>query len=184
VRKLRVSAGWLAVAAFVAASVGCASAQPAATTACANPDLPAAILDGPPAASSKAPLATISVAAPATPLVLAVAATEQQRELGLMCVTALRAHAGMIFAFAKDGPYEFWMKRTLIPLDMVWLDAGGRVTAVAANVPASAMDTPDTAVARRSGKGRYVLELNPGEASTDGLAVGVALALPELSASE
>jgi hypothetical protein len=181
-----VLCAWLAAsaAAGAAASSPAPSASPRqATTACANPDLPAAILDGPPAEAPKTPLPLITVAAPKAQLHLAVAADEARRELGLMCVTALRRHAGMIFVFAHDGPYEFWMKRTLIPLDMVWVAADGRVTHVAAHAPSSTMDEPDDKVARRSGSGRYVIELTAGEAALDGLTDGVRLALPALSAS-
>jgi uncharacterized membrane protein (UPF0127 family) len=152
-----------------------------ATTDCANDRLPPSILNGSPARSAAPALGTIDVSAPKAPLHLALALDDQTRELGLMCVTRLHAHAGMLFAFARDDTWEFWMKRTLVPLDMVWLDASGRVTGVAANVPASTVTTPDAAVARRSGHGRYVVELPAGEAKPDGLLLGTKLVLPPLA---
>jgi uncharacterized membrane protein (UPF0127 family) len=153
----------------------------AATTACANDRLPPSILNGSPARSVAPALGTIDVSAPKAPLHLALALDDQTRELGLMCVTRLHAHAGMLVAFTRDDTWEFWMKRTLVPLDMVWLDASGRVTGIAANVPASTVTTPDAAVARRTGHGRYVVELRAGEAKPDGLFVGTKLVLPPLA---
>ncbi len=121
---------------------------------------------------------TETVVAPSARLALAIAATEAQRESGLMCVTKLHKHAGMIFVFDRDDTVRFWMKHTLIPLDMVWLDTNGRVTTLASHVPAATLETPDDKVARRSGIGRYVIELNSGEAVKDGIHIGVRLKLP------
>jgi uncharacterized membrane protein (UPF0127 family) len=101
-----------------------------------------------------------------------------------MCVTKLRPQRGMIFVFAQSGRWDFWMKNTLVPLDMVWLDADGTVTTVAADVPAATRTTPDDAVARRSGNGLYVIELTAGEAAVDHLVVGKRLSLPALHASQ
>jgi uncharacterized membrane protein (UPF0127 family) len=132
----------------------------------------------------KTELRTVRVGAPAHGLVLAVAATEHNRELGLMCVTALKADAGMIFVFTASGEYDFWMKNTLIPLDMVWVDGDGTVTNVAAAVPASTRDEADDKVARRAGHGKYVIELRSGDAAKAGIVKGARLTLPELAAAE
>ena len=170
----------VATAALVAAPACAADGGPVgALTACANPALPHDILGGPFApAVAPAPLPTIRVAGAAVPLVLAVASDEHARELGLMCVTRLRPHAGMIFVFSAASVQEFWMKNTLVPLDMVWVDAGGTVTTVAGNVPASTRSTPDDVVARRRGVGLYVIELAAGEAAADGISAGTKLLLP------
>jgi len=155
----------------------------AADPACADPKLPAAILDGAfPAHDGTLPLVEIGGAA--VPLHVAVASDEKTRALGLMCVTRLRAAHGMIFVFPQSGPQEFWMKNTLVPLDMVWVEADGRVASVAENVPASTRQTPDDEVARRSGSGRFVIELPAGEANVDAIRAGVRLAVPPLFASQ
>jgi uncharacterized membrane protein (UPF0127 family) len=151
-----------------------------AATACSNPRLPPSILKGSAPFQVGGSLETISVAAPAHKLTLAVASNESDRELGLMCVNALAQHHGMIFVFSMPSLYGFWMKLTLIPLDMIWVGADGAVAKVAANVPASTLDTRDNAVARRYGQGLYVIELNAGEAALDGIRVGVKLTLPHL----
>ena len=41
----------------------------------------------------------------------------------------------MLFLFADEGVHRFWMKNTMIPLDMVWMDADGRVLFVSADTP-------------------------------------------------
>jgi uncharacterized membrane protein (UPF0127 family) len=166
------------------AGAAVASAGTTATKDCANAHLPRAILDGDPAAHSALELKTVGVTAPDRALKLAVAANDHDRELGLMCVTALKADAGMIFVFPAPGQYEFWMKNTLIPLDMVWVDAGGTVTTVAAAVPASTRDEADDKVARRGGHGAYVIELRSGDAARNHIVKGTHLAVPDLKAAQ
>jgi uncharacterized membrane protein (UPF0127 family) len=153
------------------------SVQPLAALTCANAAIPLQILDGPAARTTLVTLPMIDVAAPAGTLHLAVAADYQTRELGLMCVTRLKPQNGMIFKFEQSADWDFWMKNTLIPLDMIWVEADGTVTNVAANVPASKINTPDEKIARRHGHGLYVIELSTGEAALDGLIVGTKLTL-------
>ena len=120
-------------------------------------------------------LPTIAVAAPRATLTLQVARTQDQHERGLMEYRSLPDHAGMIFVFDADGPEDFWMKDTLIPLDMLFVGADGRVRSIATNVPTVAPDTPDADIPLESGVGKYVIELAAGEAARDGIAVGVRL---------
>ena len=118
-------------------------------------------------------LPSIVLGAPRARLHVQVARTEAQRERGLMGVTKLAPHTGMVFVFPNDGPIEFWMKDTLIPLDMVFIGGNKRVRSVFANVPVVPLDTPDNAIPRRDGFAKYVLELPAGEAAADGLVGGV-----------
>ncbi len=120
-------------------------------------------------------LPTISVQAPKAMLTLQVAATDDERERGLMSVTKLAPHTGMVFVFDTDAPVEFWMKDTLVPLDMVFVGADGRVRSIAANVPVVPTDTPDDAIPRRVGHAKYVIELAAGEAASDGIVPGTML---------
>ncbi|HVA28006.1 MAG TPA: DUF192 domain-containing protein [Candidatus Baltobacteraceae bacterium] len=120
-------------------------------------------------------LPTIVVHAPKATLTLQVAKTESERELGLMSVTKLPVHTGMVFVFDEDAQIEFWMKDTLVPLDMVFVAADGTVRNVAAKVPVVATDTPDDKIPRRDGTAKYVIELPSGEARCDGIVPGTKL---------
>jgi uncharacterized protein len=110
---------------------------------------------------------------------LAVAATEAQREHGLMNVRWVPPGQGMIFVF-PDGDQQrgFWMKDTVTPLDMVFVQSDGTISAVAVNVPATPPKTPDDKVARRQGLGKYVIELGAGAAGQLGLLPGSVLVIP------
>jgi uncharacterized membrane protein (UPF0127 family) len=102
-----------------------------------------------------------------------VAADDPTRQQGLMFRDNLPGDRGMIFLFRRAGEYPFWMKNTLIPLDMIWLDDQKRIVHVAHDVPPCKADPcpnyPPSAVAS------YVLELAGGVAARHGLANGQTL---------
>jgi len=125
------------------------------------------------------------IAVPAGTLRLAVADTDARRARGLMGVAVVPHGEGMLFVFpdAVDTGRDFWMKDTIVPLDMIFIRVDGTISAIAANVPASKPGTSDAAVARRAGLGRYVLELGAGGARRAGLRVGNRLTLPPLPAA-
>lgn len=114
---------------------------------------------------------------------LAVAATDAQREHGLMNVRFVPPGQGMIFVFpGGDELRGFWMKDTITPLDMVFVQSDGTISAVSVNVPATPPKTPDDKVARRQGLGKYVIELGAGAAGQLGLLPGSVLAIPPVAA--
>lgn len=158
-----------------------------ATLHCADPRLPSGILDGANGSVdqevSATPLPVVSVTGTVKPLTLAVAADPRSRELGLMCVTALKPGTGMVFVFPTDSEQEFWMKNTVTPLDMLWIASDGTVRDVFPDVPAATLDMPDDQVARRHGRGRYVIELRSGEAAAAHITPGTHLQLPPLHAA-
>jgi uncharacterized protein len=118
----------------------------------------------------------VHVRAPSETLELRVADTMSKREYGLMCVRTLPARTGMIFVFSDgDNFRDFWMKNTLIPLDMVFVSKSGLVNDVRANVPATKVDTPDDKIPHRDGTGSYVIELAAGEAARAGINKGTVL---------
>lgn len=122
-------------------------------------------------------LTTMTVHAPRADLVVEVARTEAEREHGLMDRKVLAAHTGMLFVFDADEPVAFWMKDTLVPLDMIFIGTDGRVRRVFANVAVVAPALADDRIPRESAAARYVIELPAGEAAADGIAAGVQLDL-------
>ncbi|WP_120635532.1 DUF192 domain-containing protein [Ruegeria sp. EL01] len=59
-----------------------------------------------------------------------VAVTPQERARGLMFRESLPSRSGMLFVFSPPQPVAFWMKNTLIPLDIIFLDKTGTVVHV------------------------------------------------------
>lgn len=129
------------------------------------------------AASVLAVLGTLVVHAPKADLTLEVARTPAQQEHGLMDRRYVAPHTGMIFVFGGDEPVDFWMKDTLVPLDMIFVAADGTVRHVFADVAVVPPSLPDDRIPRESGQAKYVIELSAGEASKDGIAAGIKLDL-------
>jgi uncharacterized protein len=67
-------------------------------------------------------------------ILLEVARTPEEQSMGLMYRTELAANRGMLFAFSPPRAVSFWMKNTLIPLDMVFV-SNGVVKHIGANIP-------------------------------------------------
>src|SRR5256886_12780979 len=103
---------------------------------------------------------------------LEVAATPAERERGLMYRTSLAEGRGMLFVFDEDRNHSFWMKNTLIPLDMLFIARDGTVVGMHAN--ATPLSTADIAVGKAS---RYVLEVPGGWAARHGIAAGARVEL-------
>ncbi len=129
------------------------------------------------AAVLAAALPAIAVRAPHADLTLEVAATPAQRQHGLMNRTAVPPHTGMIFVFDRDDTVAFWMKNTLVPLDMIFVGADGTVRRVFANVPVLKGNPADDRIPLEAARAKYVIELRAGEAASDGIAAGVKLDL-------
>lgn len=124
-----------------------------------------------------AAMTTTVVHAPKADLTLEVARSEAQREYGLMNRTSVAPHTGMIFVFDNDGPVAFWMKNTLVPLDMIFVASDGTVRKVFTNVAVVSPSLPDEKIPREESEARYVIELAAGEAARDGIAAGTKLDL-------
>jgi uncharacterized membrane protein (UPF0127 family) len=99
-----------------------------------------------------------------------MAADDATRQQGLMFRDQLAQDRGMLFLFPRNGNYPFWMKNTLIPLDMIWIDEQKRIVHIAHDVPPCIAD-PCPSVPTE-GEARYVLEVGAGVAARHGLANG------------
>jgi uncharacterized membrane protein (UPF0127 family) len=96
-----------------------------------------------------------------------VARTPEQQQLGLMFRNKLAPDAGMLFLYPQPQRIAMWMKNTLIPLDMVFIGADGRIVNIAERtVPLS------TAPIYSSNPAVAVLELNGGTAARLGIKPG------------
>lgn len=136
------------------------------------------------AAALASGLPTVVVHAPKADLTLEVARTAAQREHGLMNRTELAPHTGMIFVFERDAFVDFWMKNTLLPLDMIFIAADGTVRRVYANVPVLHPQPSDDRIPVEGAAARYVIELRAGEAAKDGISDGVKLDLHDVPAAQ
>ena len=86
---------------------------------------------------------------------------------GLMYRAYLPPNAGMLFLLGREADHTFFMRNTLIPLDMIFIDRYFRVAGIVHNA------TPRTETLRRIGKpSLYVLEVNGGWAAAHHVAVG------------
>jgi uncharacterized membrane protein (UPF0127 family) len=123
-----------------------------------------------------APLGAAAVTSPTVTLHGARFSTEfatddASRERGLMYRTSLAADHSMLFVFPDDQPRGFWMKNTLIPLDILYFDKERRL--VAMQLDAQPCKADPCAIYPSGGQyARYVLELKAGTAGTLGLALG------------
>jgi len=96
-----------------------------------------------------------------------VARSAEQQQTGMMNRNSLAPDRGMIFPYDPPQPVAFWMKNTLIPLDLVFIAPGGRILGIEANaVPLSLDQLPS------SGPVEAVLELAGGRAAELGLKAG------------
>jgi len=99
-----------------------------------------------------------------------IADTPAEREVGLMHRKSLAGDSGMFFVFDEADTRNFWMKNTLIPLDMIFFGADYKVLNVAKRVPPCEADP--CAVYSSMGPSRYVLEVNGGLSDEIGLKEG------------
>ena len=157
-----------ALASGAALALACGAAPGPAKTPAATPTAAAA-------APSSGPRATMPSGAVYS---LELALTPEDQAQGLMYRESLPPNTGMLFVFPTDEPHHFWMKNTMIPLDMIWMEASGRVLFVSANTPPCKADPCPTY--GPDGPARQVLEIAGGMAAKEKITVGTTLRLLEI----
>ena len=105
-----------------------------------------------------------------------LAVTEEQQAQGLMNRPTMQKDHGMLFLFDDVSVRSFWMRNTLIPLDLLFLDAAGQIT----HIHNEAQPLDETLIPS-NGKALAVLEINGGLAETYGISVGTLLQHPIFS---
>jgi len=98
-----------------------------------------------------------------------VAANDQNRQVGLMKRQAMPVQHGMLFVFNQENTHCMWMRNTLLPLSVAFMDAEGKII----NIEDMQPQTEDNHCARRAA--RYALEMNLGWFTQRGIKPGVKL---------
>lgn len=112
------------------------------------------------------PVTVVTASGPVT-FQTEIAATEPEREAGLMFRKTMASDAAMLFDFGTPRPVAFWMKNTYLPLDMIFIAADGTISAIAkqaAPLSETIISVNDPVLA--------VLEVNGGTADRIGLKQG------------
>lgn len=147
---------WVLLAALALSGAGaCRNGRSAATSGpSATQATPKVILHGEPGGR-------------AIPVRVELARTDSERERGLMYRNHLEPDAGMLFLFPRPATLSFWMRNTLIPLDMIFIDQDRRIVGIVENA------APETETARRvDGNSQYVLEIAGGLSQRWGVHAG------------
>jgi uncharacterized membrane protein (UPF0127 family) len=123
--------------------------------------LPACKNNGQPSQTTAAPLSQATVAIDTGERKLGfhveLALTPADQNRGLMFRQSLATDQGMLFVFDRQAVHTFWMKNTLIPLDMLFIDKDRRIVGIVENAE------PQTETGRSVGKpSQYVLEIGGG----------------------
>ena len=95
-----------------------------------------------------------------------VAATPESRQIGMMLRTNMPPQRGMLFVFTEVAPHCMWMRNTLLPLSVAFLDERGKIINVADMQPRT--ENNHCAVQ----PARYALEMNLGWFKSRGLGAG------------
>ncbi len=125
--------------------------------------------------ASPLPTLTINSVGGRVPVGVEIADTDAERQTGLMGRTVLPEDAGMLFVFeGEQAALSFWMRDTLIPLSIAYIDAQGRIVDIQDMEPLD--DVPPHYVSAEPA--RYALEVNQGFFEERGVTVGDLVELP------
>lgn len=113
-------------------------------------------------------------------LYLEVADDPEERAVGLMGRESLGRDRGMLFVYAAEQVLSFWMKGTLIPLDIVFINGDSVVVDVQTMRPEHET-APNLPITRSAAPARYAIEVNEGVAAECGIEPGVVAEIRTLS---
>ena len=99
-----------------------------------------------------------------------LAATAKEKEMGLMFRESLNSNKGMLFIYEQPGIYPFWMKNTLVPLDIIWISEDFKVVFINENTQPCL--EKECVLVEPSRQAKYVLEVKGGTSTRIGLRVG------------
>jgi uncharacterized membrane protein (UPF0127 family) len=99
-----------------------------------------------------------------------VMVSDEDRQMGLMFRPSLPLDHGMLFIFEQPDFHAIWMKNCKFPIDILWLDAQGKIVHVAQKVPPCTAEPCD--VYQPLQRASYVVELNAGQARKEKAVVG------------
>ncbi|MAH08007.1 hypothetical protein CMI38_07205 [Candidatus Pacearchaeota archaeon] len=114
---------------------------------------------------------------------LTPAITNEQKSKGLMNITNLPSNQGMIFIYNQEQTLSFWMKNTLIPLDIIFLNQNYKVVDIKHNFQPCPNDNPtyhsDYPCPSYQSKqpAKYAIELNAGQANNLNIQIGKILSI-------
>ena len=123
---------------------------------------------------TKAPYRQATIKIKGHRLRVELALTETQRQRGMMYRRELPADHGMLFVFPRDDRLVFWMKNTVIPLSIAFIDKSGGIRRILRMKPLD--------ISKRYASGvpvRYALEVNRGWFARHGIKTGDTVSLPD-----
>lgn len=152
---------WIMLTILAAALPACSPAQPAANGSAAQENSTAP-------ASAKLRTLTVRSGTKTHQFTVEMAITADEQARGLMFRTELADNAGMLFPFDRPRVASFWMKNTVIPLDIIFVRADGTIESIAAQTEPYSLDSvvsgePVAAVLEIAGGRAAQLGIKPGD---------------------
>jgi uncharacterized protein len=124
-------------------------------------------LERSPAGLDQVPLTITTAGGQSHRFIVEVARTPEEQARGLMERQSLAPDRGMLFPYQSPQPVAFWMKNTLIPLDMIFIAPGGRILRIEANTVPLSLEPVGSGEPVEA-----VLELAGGRSAELGIAAG------------
>lgn len=109
-----------------------------------------------------------------------IASTINQKSKGLSNRSELCSNCAMLFVFNKDKTLPFWMKDTLIPLDLIWINSQYQVVDIQTAQPETETSVTKLKIYKNKELAKYVLETNAGDSQKIKLEIGDTIKIPLL----